>query len=438
MKNMMIKKEKMTDEILKKIMYIDEMFYNEKFSFSYYRERYSVDSILYCLYDDNKLVGYITKYGIKESLYNDLIKGLYESDFEFNVNLLDDNSNYIYISSIIILNEYRKKGYGNKLLEKILSEKNKKYVAMSITEDGFNLLNSKMNFVKKVTEEVSIFEFKNNLFELTYEKINNDNIKLATSIQYSIFPLGCAYEHYRYSIDSKYKDSIYYIIKWKNMPVGITGLYLNNIASRDSIWLGWYGILPEFRSKGIGRQSLLDTIEMAKKYDRKYFRLYTIDDGTSNMNFGNNRARNLYRSIMHSWENYYNINDCNYDGDCLIYSYCLVDKELELWNNRYANINEDEEKEKKAIKNWKDSFKLLILTELNDNNFFDIAKLATSFREDGHQVFVLEKNAEINRDSFDFIVDDNPLFEKKNNHLEEFVLTYKKIVYQKIYDNNKR
>lgn len=159
MGNMIIKEEKMNDEILKKIMHIDEMFYKEELSFSYYRKRYSVDSILYCLYDDNKLVGYITKYGIKESLYNDLINGLYKSDFEFNVNLLYDNSNYIYISSIIILSQYRKKGYGNKLLDKILSEKGKKYVAMSITEDGFNLLNNKMNFVKKVTEEVSIFEY---------------------------------------------------------------------------------------------------------------------------------------------------------------------------------------------------------------------------------------------------------------------------------------
>ena len=54
-------------------------------------------------------------------------------------------------------------------------------------------------------------------------------------------------------------------------------------------------------------------------------------------------------------------------SDCLIYSYCLVDKELQLWNNIYANINEVEKREK-GIKSWEDSLKLLILIELNDNN----------------------------------------------------------------------
>lgn len=157
--NILIKQEKMTDEILKKIMFIDELFYNMELSFDYYRERYSIDSILYCLYDNNEIVGYVTKYGIKESLYTDLINGLYESDFEFDINLLDDNSKYIYISSIIILSQYRKKGYGIKLLDKILNEKGKKCVAMSITEDGFKLLNNRMDFVKKVTDEVSIFKY---------------------------------------------------------------------------------------------------------------------------------------------------------------------------------------------------------------------------------------------------------------------------------------
>ena len=429
---LIIKKEKMTDEILEKIMYIDNIFYQENFDVDYYRERYSVDSLLYCLYDDRKIVGYISKYGIKESLYNDLINGLYDSDYEFNVDLLDDSSEYVYISSAVILEGYKRNGYGINLLDKVLSEKGKKYVAMSVSEAGFNLANKKMNFVKKVNDDVAIFKYDNDFLELTYEKINNDNIKLATSIQFSIFPLGCAYEHYRYSIDSEYKDSIYYIIKWKNFPVGITGLYLNNVASLDSIWLGWYGILPEFRSKGIGRQSLLDTIEMAKKYNRKYLRLYTIDDGTSNMDFGNNRARSLYRSVMDSWEYYNNTNDCNYDGNCLIYSYCLGNEELEFWNNRYANINDDEDKEKEALKNWKNTLKLLILTD-GKSNLMDIIKLATSFREDGHQVFVVEKGSESNFDKVDFVVDVRDLLENKDNSIEIF----KNLVYQKI-NSNKR
>lgn len=261
---------------------------------------------------------------------------------------------------------------------------------------------------------------------LKYEVINDNNILLATSIQFTIFPLGCAYEHYRYSIRTEYKDSIYYIVKWNEIPVGITGLYLNNVASNDSIWLGWYGILPEFRSKGIGRQALIDTIEKAKKYNRKYLRLYTIDDGTTNKEFGNNIARPLYRSIMHMYEKYKNDKDYNYDNNCLIYSYNLSNKELQPWNNRFANIQDDVEKEEIAIKNWNKKYKILILN--SDNSLNDI-KLATTFREDGHEVIFKNKN--LNNDKFDFIIDKNK-FSNKNNLDNKFLLNYKEDVYQKI------
>lgn len=90
---------------------------------------------------------------------------------------------------------------------------------------------------------------------LEYELIDNNNINLATSIQYTIFPDECAYLHYKYSIDTNYETEIYYIAKHNNIPVGITGLYFYNELDSESIWLGWFGVLPEFRSKGIRKTS---------------------------------------------------------------------------------------------------------------------------------------------------------------------------------------
>lgn len=155
---LIIKEEKLNDKIINEIMNIDKLFYKEDLSFEYYKERYSNANVAYCLYNENKMVGYVSKYGIKESLYNDLISGLYASDFDFDITLIDDYSDYIYISSIIILDNYRKQGYGIRLLDKVLNEKSKKYVAMAISNDGFNLLNKRMNLIREVTSEVFIFE----------------------------------------------------------------------------------------------------------------------------------------------------------------------------------------------------------------------------------------------------------------------------------------
>lgn len=41
--------------------------------------------------------------------------------------------------------------------------------------------------------------------KLKYELIDDNNINLATSIQHTIFPDECAYQHYKYSIDTNYK-----------------------------------------------------------------------------------------------------------------------------------------------------------------------------------------------------------------------------------------
>ena len=49
--------------------------------------------------------------------------------------------------------------------------------------------------------------------KLEYELIDESNINLATSIEYTIFPGECAYEHYKYAIDTKYKTDKYFIIK---------------------------------------------------------------------------------------------------------------------------------------------------------------------------------------------------------------------------------
>src|SRR5574344_1045729 len=96
--------------------------------------------------------------------------------------------------------------------------------------------------------------------EINFKKIDKDNLELACQIQNEIFPKEDARQNY---IDYN-----------GNNPIGVTGIYsypeYPNIA-----WLGWFGILKQFRNEGYGGITLDKSIELAKNKGYKEFRLYT-------------------------------------------------------------------------------------------------------------------------------------------------------------------
>jgi len=182
---------------------------------------------------------------------------------------------------------------------------------------------------------------------LRYEKITKDNIDYAVEIQMKIFPGECAYQHYLDVINKNLQWQNYYLVYENNTVIGITGLYCSeDINETNSIWLGWFGVLEEYRKKGYGKRILLDTIEMAKnfsnKYPIKYFRLYTsIRDNTV--------AQILYKDVMDIEEIYNNKDDYTYDNTCVIYSKSLTDEKVPYWDNKFLNIKGYIEKEKNSL-----------------------------------------------------------------------------------------
>lgn len=171
---------------------------------------------------------------------------------------------------------------------------------------------------------------------LKYVEITENNIDYATKIQMKIFPNESAYEHYKYAIECNLEYMKYYLVYRSDAVVGITGIYSNeDLNETNSIWLGWFGVLENYRSKGLGKQILLDTIEMAKnllnKYPIKYFRLYTSERDDK-------LAQPLYEKVMDIKEYYDNDNDINYDGTCLIYSKSLDKSKAKYWNNKFLNL----------------------------------------------------------------------------------------------------
>ena len=187
---------------------------------------------------------------------------------------------------------------------------------------------------------------------LKYVEVTINNIEYATKIQMKIFPKESAYEHYKYAIESNLEYQKYYLVYKDNNVIGITGLYSNeNISETNSIWLGWFGVLEEYRYKGYGKQILIDTIqiakELSKKYPIKFFRLYTSERDDK-------LAQPLYEKIMDVKEYYNNKEDINYDNTCIIYSKSLNNNKVEYWNNKFLNLKNIVEAQEKGNLKFKE------------------------------------------------------------------------------------
>lgn len=180
--------------------------------------------------------------------------------------------------------------------------------------------------------------------ELTYEKINKDNIKLAAKIQYEIFPNSSAYTKYLKQINSNKKVSVDYLVYCKLNPIGIIGLYEQD-GDETSIWLSYFGLLKQYRKKGYGKRMLNDVIELAKSYNKKYLRLYTYE-------VWNSVAQGFYKKHMQLEEYYTNKNDDQIDileGKPKIFSYSLTGDKIKPWNNKYIGLSLDDEEHFKSV-----------------------------------------------------------------------------------------
>lgn len=114
---------------------------------------------------------------------------------------------------------------------------------------------------------------------------------------------------------------------WKY--IGLSGIYEEE-ADPESAWLGWLGVLPEYRRERFGTRMLNAFQQEARQVGYKYARIY--------VNEGNVAARGLYESAGYTMErlDYKAPDYVLTDGDIVIYSMSL-DKEkwpLVPWASR--------------------------------------------------------------------------------------------------------
>lgn len=171
-------------------------------------------------------------------------------------------------------------------------------------------------------------------------KITNDNLEIACKVQNEIFPKEDARANFIEQInrDPYRKEMDYYIVYLGSVPIGVTGIYSYHEYPNDA-WLGWFGILEEYRKSGFGGKVLDMTIEMARAKGYQNFRLYTDEYAKD--------AHRLYESRGMVEEPYDREDDQNehFIVDIYIYSRSLTDKSVELWGNKFLGLKEQGEKE---------------------------------------------------------------------------------------------
>jgi len=157
---MKIEKVYLTKDNLLKIEKIDNSFYTNAITgIEWYLERYNKKHYAYCLFDNNNMVGYIVSVPIRKALYDAIISGVLLNDLHINPEMFVNESNYNYIVSCVIKEEYRNKKYGKLLMETLLHDlKDCHACCLTISKEGYQLANKYLKLKNKLNDNVSVFE----------------------------------------------------------------------------------------------------------------------------------------------------------------------------------------------------------------------------------------------------------------------------------------
>ncbi len=182
------------------------------------------------------------------------------------------------------------------------------------------------------------------LENLKFQELTKDNLKIAAKIEYEIFPTSSAYSVYKDKVMGRRKDFyVSYIAYFEEKPVGVSGLY-EIPEYPDTAWLSWFGITKAYRKMGFGKQMLDFIIEVAKKHNRKFLRLYTFE-------IHNAEAQKFYQKNMDVGESYFHEKEYKeiFEGKPKVFSKSLCNQKVELWNNKFINISADEDSHEKSV-----------------------------------------------------------------------------------------
>lgn len=159
--------------------------------------------------------------------------------------------------------------------------------------------------------------------DITYKVLDENNIDLAIKLQEEIFAEDKkSLEYFNQTVHADNPNIKYYLAYLNKEVIGITGYY--ELAEYpDDIFIGRFGILPNYRNNGLGKRLFLDTINMVYRLDKKFLRIIVNDHIRLSI-------EPLCKEYMDTWE--------SYDEETIIYSKNLTHEEMPKWNKRYLDI----------------------------------------------------------------------------------------------------
>lgn len=166
------------------------------------------------------------------------------------------------------------------------------YVWRRVFKDFLNSVSCKSNYITLVKPLPSVILFQNNKFKINIRKLTLNEIEEFKKIIFKIFD-PYSQQKILDSLDSfeekiPFLDYEYLVItNYKNKVIGLSGMYAirystggfnpklqNPIVAR----LNWFGILPNFRRKGIGYWVLKMTENFAKRRGVQIFCIETSNN----------------------------------------------------------------------------------------------------------------------------------------------------------------
>lgn len=166
---------------------------------------------------------------------------------------------------------------------------------------------------------------------LKFEKVTKDNYDKVLEIKHFLFPESKSDEDYEKYFAGLQKAE-YYLVYFNNEPCAITGWYDFDDKNIDA-FMGWFGVLPQFRKMGIGMQVLDFTINQVKCNNYNAFRTYT--DKVVNAD-----SVRLYEKAGLIIEDYTYPDKLGETGNFVVFTKMLKSEKIELWDNR--PLNEDD------------------------------------------------------------------------------------------------
>ena len=112
------------------------------------------------LLDNDKCVGYLVTVPIKKELYDTIINGVILNDIDINPDMYINESDYNYIVSFVLLEEYRDKGYAQLLVKDLFNNCSGMFCSLTVSKDGYMIANKYMDLVAKINDNVSVFKVK--------------------------------------------------------------------------------------------------------------------------------------------------------------------------------------------------------------------------------------------------------------------------------------